>query len=105
MDEKKYQDGKFDLEIVGNQGGYEDLHVQIVKRSNGEAIPYDEPIFILRARDHLAIDLLEEYVSMCANDGCTDYQMEGTAKAIERFRAFAKQFPERMKQPGITEGK
>ena len=33
---------------------------QIVKTSNGDPIPEDEPLFLIRARDYLALPLLHE---------------------------------------------
>lgn len=72
--------------------------------SNGVAIPEDEPLFLLRARDHLATALLATYEAMCKNDGCTDYQLNGVCAVLEAFREFREQHPERMKQPGITRG-
>jgi hypothetical protein len=81
--ENKYTDGKFDL-VVRDQPNLSEMCVQIVKRSNGEVIPYDEPIFILRGRDHLAIDLLEQYYALCNDDGCTDYQLNAINQSGDR---------------------
>ncbi len=78
---------------------------QIVKTSNGEPIPEDEPVFILRARDRLALEVLEYYRNICEQDGCIDFQLDGIGINIQRFDAFAREHPERMKQPGITRGK
>lgn len=76
----------------------------LVKISNGEAVPEDEPVFILRARDRNAVDLLAVYRELCAQDKCNDYQMTGIEGAIARFMDFAERHPEKMKQPGITRG-
>lgn len=78
---------------------------EIVKRSNGEVIPLDEPLFLLRARDRLALRLLEEYKRLSREDGCNDYHFEHLDKDIEAFRRFREEHPERMKQPSITRGK
>jgi hypothetical protein len=72
--------------------------------SNGVAIPDDEPLFLLRARDHLALPLLKEYQRLCIADGCTDFQLNGIQAIIEVFTDFRNEHPERMKQPGITRG-
>jgi hypothetical protein len=88
-------DGKFHITDSG----------QIVKTSNGEVVPEDEPLFLLRARDRLALPLLREYWSMCEDDDCTDYQMRLMAEVVDRFSAFAREHPDRMKQPGVTRGK
>lgn len=86
-------DGKFHIE-----------NNQIVKTSNGDIIPEDEPLFLLRARDHLALQLLEFYNILSLNDSCTDYHLKGIQEALKQFKAFKEKFPERMKQPGITRG-
>lgn len=75
-----------------------------IKGPNGATIPEDEPLFLIRARDYLALTLLREYEQLCAEDGCTDYQMEGIRSAIVSFEKFADDHAERMKQPGVTKG-
>ena len=93
--ELRYRDLKFGISTSG----------QIVKRSNGDLIPEDEPIFILRARDYLAVPLLLEYRRLCVEDGCTQYHLDLLDRGIEEnFRRFAREHPDRMKQPGITKG-
>jgi len=76
----------------------------LIKISNGEAVPEDEPVFILRARDSLAIDTLQHYSNISNDDHCTDYHLSGMARVIRAFMAFKRDHPERMKQPGITRG-
>jgi hypothetical protein len=77
---------------------------QIIKKSSGEIVPDDEPLFLLRARDYLAPSLLEEYLGMCNLDNCTEYQIEGVVAAIDRFRSFQADHANRVKQPGCTRG-
>jgi hypothetical protein len=71
----------------------------------GDPIPDDEPLFLLRARDHLAIDTLLAYRALSIRDNCTDYHLDGISDALHRFQEFKREHPERMKQPGITRGK
>lgn len=71
---------------------------------NGQEIPEDEPVFLLRGRDRLALLTLLKYKGLCAGDGCTDYQMDGIEEALNSFTQFAIKYPERMKQPGVTRG-
>lgn len=85
-------------------GKYEVQDGQLVKSTTGEPIPYDEPIFILRGRDNLAVKTLEVYAMLSETADCTDYHVRGVAEAVERFRKFREEHPERMKQPGITRG-
>lgn len=79
--------------------------VEIVKLSSGETLPDDEPLYLLRARDHLALATLQFYRTLCLRDGCTDYMREAVDEALATFKKFATEHPERMKQPGVTRGK
>jgi hypothetical protein len=78
---------------------------QIIKTANGEAIPEDEPVFLIRARDRLAIAALLHYRDISQQDGCNDYHFSHLDKDIQAFREFRDKHPERMKQPSITRGK
>lgn len=77
---------------------------QIVKTSNGDVIPEDEPVFLLRARDYLALPMLEYYRKLSVEDGCTDYHLNGLLDMHGRFVRFQTENPGKMKQPGITRG-
>lgn len=77
---------------------------RIIKTSNGQEIPENEPVILFRGRDHLAVKMLLFYRELCIQDGCTDYQMESMDTMIKRFESFAAEHPETMKQPGITRG-
>lgn len=67
---------------------------RIIDRATGEAIPDDEPIFILRAKDRRALTALIAYYAA---------HQPGRAKAIEarieEFKAFARAHPQRMQEP------
>ena len=78
---------------------------RIIKPSNGQAIPPDEPLILFRARDHLALTLLRIYRELCEIDGCTEFHLKCIDGRIEAFSDFKRQHPERMKQPGCTMGK
>jgi hypothetical protein len=77
---------------------------RIIKTSNGEAVPDDEPLFLLRARDWLALPLLKRYREFSVVDHCNEFQMAGIAAAIGEFERFAREHTDRMNQPGITTG-
>lgn len=77
---------------------------KLIKISNGEEVPIDEPLFLLRARDHLAIGTLLEFQNLAVADGCNDFLLNMLQKTIAEFQEFAFQNPEKMKQPGITRG-
>ena len=79
---------------------------QIVKTSNGIPIDLDdEPVFLLRARDKLAVDALFGYWRFCKDANCTSYQMQVIEREIQRFQVYAHTHPKAMKQPGSTAGK
>lgn len=67
----------------------------IVNRASGEEIPADEPVFIFRARDKLAVRALEDYALRCS-DG---QHYAAVRKRIKHFRAFASRHQDRMKLP------
>lgn len=77
---------------------------RIIKTSNGTEIPENEPCFLFRARDWLAIPVLLHYRQLCIKAGCNDYQVTAINSMLERFRKFAEENPHVMKQPGITRG-
>lgn len=78
---------------------------EIIKTSNGEKIPHDEPLLILRARDHLAVPLLNIYRQLSIVDGCNEWFLNEQRITLGEFELFAREHPERMKQPGVTKGK
>jgi hypothetical protein len=78
---------------------------RLVKTSNGEPIPEDEPVIVLRARDHLAVPLLRIYRELAVLDGCNDWFLGEIDRDQKAFEAFAADHPDRMKQPGVTRGR
>ena len=77
---------------------------RIIKTSNDDVVPEDEPLILIRAHDRLALNLLKSYLAECEKDGCTPYQLASIDNRIAAFRKFSIDHPERMKQPGITKG-
>jgi len=77
---------------------------RIIKTSNGELIPENEPTILFCGRDRLALPMLSFYRELCLKDGCTDYQLASMDEMIRRFEKFA-EASSTMKQPGITEGR
>ncbi|HEX8555246.1 MAG TPA: hypothetical protein VF695_11110 [Sphingomonas sp.] len=71
---------------------------RFVNRVSGEAIPFDEPVIIFRARDHHALPLLREYLAMASDP----HHQAAISERIAEFSAYALAHPERMKEPGIT---
>lgn len=68
---------------------------RLVNRFSGEVIPDDEPVFVLRARDMKAAQAILDY-----GDSCSDKEhREVVHGRYHDFMAFAKNHPERMKEP------
>ena len=78
---------------------------RIIKTTNGEPIPDEEPRILFRGRDRLALPMLRFYRDLCLKDGATDFQLESVDGMIQEFEEFAEQSPEVLKQPGITRGR
>lgn len=81
-----------------------DENGQIIKTTNGEAIPIEEPTILFRARDWLSVPMLINYRMLCVADGCNNFQLKQVDELIERFKRFAQENPGAMKQPGVTRG-
>jgi hypothetical protein len=57
----------------------------------GIVIPADEPLFILRAKDKLALALLEKYEKLAYKAGCERDFIMAIHKAMERFASWQSQ--------------
>jgi len=77
----------------------------IIKTSNGAPIPDHEPKILFRGRDRLAIPMLQHYLALCLQNGCTPYQEQSMRAMIAEFEDFQRKFPASMKQPGSTSGR
>ena len=86
-------DGKFRIE-----------NEKIIHPSGAE-VPEDEPLFLLRARDQFSLEVLKSYLKICKAHKCTSYHIKGIIRTMDEFGKFKREHPERIKQPGITEGK
>ncbi len=72
---------------------------RLVKTSNGQPIPDDEPVFILRGRDAVAADAIEYYSSLCHVAGTPQDRTDALDAVARRFRAYHIK-----KIPGSTHG-
>jgi len=84
--------------------------ISVIKTSNGQEVPEEEPLVLLRARDRLAIPTLEAYGKIVVETEYSDpiakeEHLLSNKATIAKFRAFAEKYPERMKLPNITRGK
>lgn len=80
-----YQEPKYMIEPVLNASGSVEGH-RIVNRQSGEAIPDDEPLFILRARDSLALSALWVYLNSLP--GGTSLQRDHRKAVMTRIHQF-----------------
>jgi hypothetical protein len=71
---------------------------QFVNRVSGEPIPLDEPIVIFRARDQHSLNVLREYLAMVKDE----HHQQAIRERMSEFADFARNHPDRMKEPGIT---
>lgn len=85
-----------------NEPKYRIENGRIVNRVSGEAIPDDEPIFILRARDCLAIHAFEGYIFALEDEPGTAEHLKAVKIRLKNFGDFSDQHPERMKVPDTT---
>lgn len=74
---------------------YDIVNNQLVKRNTGVPVPTDEPLFILRACDINALPALLGYLMLCD----TLEQREMVTHTVKDFKQFAKDHPERIKEP------
>lgn len=78
-----------------NDSKYTVVDGQFVNRHSGEAIPPDEPVFLIRARDMNAIRALSDYYLLCAD---LNHQKHVGNRILD-FVRFTARHPERMKEP------
>lgn len=75
---------------------------QLIKTSNGQPVPEDEPIFILRARDLVSIFALQTYRSRCRVIGTPADRLEQLDSVIDQFQSYKQTHA--TKVPGSTHG-
>ncbi len=95
MEKSRDIDSKFAVSVDG----------KIYKKSNMEIVPNEEPLFLLRGRDNLALNLLHHYKSISIFNDCNDYHFAKLEETIKEFIRFKANYSELMKMPSITEGK
>lgn len=73
---------------------------RLVNMATGEPIPDDEPVMIFRAKDVHAGFAIFEYARKCCD---ADHRDAVAARYVE-FRNFARDNPDRMKEPDTVAG-
>lgn len=72
-----------------------DAEVMLVNRETHEPIPFEEPVFIFRARDRWALAALAHYQGLCDNA----QHKQIVEQRMRDFEEFASAYPERIKEP------
>jgi hypothetical protein len=103
---KRRIDSKYEIEVLDTNGDnfseFNQPLISIRNVYNGNEIPNDEPLFIFRAKDKLAFDTLTYYLHKCIEDGCSREQLKTLSEMCSEFRTWARNNPDKMKQPGST---
>jgi hypothetical protein len=71
---------------------------QILEDFTG-TFPPGEPVFVLRAKDKSALDTLADYRANAKAKGAGGAHLDNVTKAIDEFRNFARNNPDKMKIP------
>jgi hypothetical protein len=84
------------------RAGYSDKYGQVyVERVGNTGFPDpDEPVALLRAQDKLAQKAIAFYHRLSASHRVTPEQRESVTRQVERFAAWAKANPTKMRLPG-----
>lgn len=88
MKQIKTQDPKYNIsvEIADTPDvNYALARVHLVNAKSGRAIPTDEPVFMLRAKDSHALDTLMFYWAQCVDPE----HRRAVAQRVEEFQRFA----------------
>ncbi len=72
---------------------------RLINAERLEDIPEDEPVFMLRARDALAISALAKYRDVCITHDRPQSHLVAVEGRMTDFYTFAKRFPYRIKYP------
>jgi hypothetical protein len=76
---------------------------RLVKTSNGQPVPDDEPVFVLRARDQAAVPTLLAYIDECRKLGTPADRIEALVDVEREFFRFS--IRGTTKVPGTTHGR
>lgn len=71
----------------------------IISVRTGAPIPDHEPKILFRGKDKLAIPMMQYYLELCIQNGCTKEQEESMRAMIEEFREYKNKFASVMKTP------
>jgi|GEM_PF-2859418 len=94
----RFQDAKYGVLIEPHPPGFT---INLANLTTGMPIPNDEPVFVLRGQDKLALTAIETYCrSVTDNSTAVNERSGPTAHAaFMAFQEFAQTHPDRMKMP------
>ena len=68
-------------------------------KSDGTPVPEDEPFFVLRGQDSLAVKAIHRYLMLCKEHGCSDEHLETIAHNSMVIQHWQSQNPDLVKLP------
>lgn len=71
----------------------------LVSNEPGNPFVDNEPVFLFRAADITVPALLVVYQTLCTGRGCDQAHVAGIHRALETFRAWQRDNPDRVKRP------
>lgn len=94
----RFQDAKYGVLIEPH---HIDEKILLANLKTGMPIPNDEPVFILRGQDSLALVAIETYCRSVTDNSTTVNERSGPTAhaAFMAFQRFAQEHPDRMKMP------
>lgn len=96
---KVEQEPKYDAIVIPQHTMNLGAKTMIVNRQSGNIIPDDEPVFIFRARDVFAVEIITEYMRRLMDGNQNKDHISTVQERMEDFIRFREDYPERMKEP------
>jgi hypothetical protein len=99
---------RFHISVLQDEEG--NLKIEVIKTTNGQPIPEEEPLVLFRGRDQLAAPALLCYqalikVATYPDPLAKEEHILSNKLSIAMFEEFSRNYPDRMKLPNITRGK
>lgn len=79
--------------------------LRLVKTSNGQVVPDDEPLFVVRGRDATAHLVVANYIALCSAYEVPEDRIEQLYGVLRGFIVYLAKHQELIKVPGVTHGK
>lgn len=76
-----------------------DGDIDIALEQLKSTLPANEPIFVIRAHDKLALEVLHHYRMLAVNGGASEALVTSVEEAAKAFQRFSTENPDSMKVP------